>query len=217
MEENQSNNAGQGPTGNNIKSGNSDNIGKEETGKVSNQFLGQMGEEQDRPMPDDAAEESPQLSSSSDSLTGDIAGENTANDIGSGLSTGGDFASMTGQTIDDLDLPGSEEIGQIREDPGAGGVDTGERNTIEERSGQYTTGHASSDINDTRYKNSGDLGQVDPGQQNYVEDQDRRQAFRAGDYKTSQKRDPEEGSDKYNPQETNSSNAENVGGTAEED
>jgi hypothetical protein len=132
-------------------------------------------------------------------------------DEGPGLVTSGDVAAMTGQNIDDLDLPTAADVAGWRQDAGTigqdsadkEGVDTGERNTVSENSGEATTGRADTEGGFGQYPNSGDLGQVDPGQQNYVEDQDTRQAFRAGDYKTSQERDPEEGSNKYNPQKTN--------------
>ena len=133
-------------------------------------------------------------------------------DEGPDLVTSGDVASMTGQNIDDLNLPSADDVAGWRQDAGTIGqdaedkevVDDGRRNTLDQNSGEAVTGKADMEGGFSQYPESGDLGQVDPGQQNYKEDQDKRQAFTAGDYKTSQEKDPEEGSDKYNPQKTNS-------------
>lgn len=69
---------------------------------------------------------------------------------GPGLATAGDFASMTGQNIDDLDLPTDADVAGWRQDAGTLGqgsdgkrvVDDGQDDSLNATSSEFTTGKA---------------------------------------------------------------------------
>lgn len=203
--------------------GDDQNIHGSEVQSVSNEELGQF--EQEQGDNDDSQQgnwsgnygfsETTNQGSEIPDQTYSGNGENqasSAQDVGNGLATGYSMAADSEQQVDDLHL-GEDGRGEL----GDNAVDNGKSDDLNSDSPEFTTGHASNDAQYLKYKTSGDLGEVDPGQQNYKEDQDNSWAFTAGDYKTSQEKNPESGTGKYGHTVPDYEERKNAGQSGEEE